>query len=254
MPSLDDLMALEPNDPKVLTLDIETSPNVVYAWGLYDQNIGITQVIQPSRVLCVAAKWLDEPDVMFFSEFHNGRQQMLAEMWQLVDEADIVVGYNHATFDMPHLNREWVSADYGPPSPYQNIDLYRVTRRNFKFASNKLGYVTERLGLDTKLETGGQALWNRVLANDPEAWALFADYNRTDVRITEALFMRIRAWIKLPHLGLWTGELSNCYSCDSPDLIPAGTVYAKASAWPKLVCDDCGAWNKMLKNGQTRAA
>ena len=140
MASLDELMALEPNDPKVLTLDIETSPNVVYAWGLYDQNIGITQVIEPSRVLCVAAKWLDEPDVMFFSEFHDGRKQMLAEMWRLVDEADIVVGYNHASFDMPHLNREWVSADYGPPSPYQNIDLYRVTRRNFKFASNKLGY------------------------------------------------------------------------------------------------------------------
>lgn len=250
----EDLLSLEPRDPKVLTLDIETSPNVVYAWGLYGQDIGISQVIQPSRVLCVAAKWLDEKDVVFLSEFHDGRDAMLAGIWDMVNEADIVVGYNHVSFDMPHLNREWLSADYGPPSPYQNVDLYRVNKQQFKFASNKLGYVTDRLGLDTKIETGGQSLWNRVLADDPAAWDLFAEYNATDVLITEALFMRLRAWIKLPHLGLWSGEMSNCYACESPDLTPCGTVYAKTNAWPKLVCECCGAWNKMLRNGQTRAA
>lgn len=254
MSLLDDLLALEPRDPRVLTLDIETSPNVVYAWGLFDQNIGVSQVIEPSRVLCVAAKWLDSSDVTFLSEFHDGRDEMVSRIWSMVDEADIVVGYNHVSFDMPHLNREWLLADYGPPSSYTNIDLYRVNKQRFKFASNKLGYVTERLGLDTKLETGGQGLWNRVLSNDPEAWALFAEYNCTDVVITEALFQRLRSWIKLPHIGLWSGEMSNCYACDSAELTPAGTVYAMSSAWPRLVCEQCGAWNKVLRNGQTRAA
>lgn len=254
MSLVDDLLALEPADPKVLTLDIETSPHVAYCWGLYDQRISTSQIVEPSRVLCVAAKWLDDPQVTFLSEHHDGRDAMIAGIWQMVDEADIVVGYNHVSFDMPHLNREWLLADYGPPSPYTNVDLYRVNKQRFKFASNKLGYVTERLGLDTKLETGGQALWNRVLANDPEAWALFADYNRTDVVITEALFMRLRAWIKLPHIGLWSGEMSNCYACDGAELTYAGTVYATANAWPKVICEDCGAVNKVLKNGQTRAA
>ena len=249
----DDLADLEPRDPRVLTIDIETSPNVVYAWGLYDQNIATSQIVDPSRVLCFAAKWQNEP-VQFFSEFHDGREAMVAAAWALLNEADIVVGYNHVRFDIPHLHREFVLAGYGPPSPYQDIDLLRVNRQRFKFASNKLGYVTERLGLDTKMETGGQSLWNRVLANDPDAWETFRDYNRTDVVITEALFVRLLAWIRVPHLGLWSGELSNCYACDGSNLVPAGTVYAKTTAWPKLCCDDCGAWNKVLKNGQTRAA
>ena len=249
----DDLASLEPADPRVLTVDLETSPNIAYCWGLYDQTIAVSQIVEPSRVLCIAAKWQGEP-VQFWSEYHDGRERMLAQAWALLDEADIVVGYNHVRFDIPHLNREFVSAGYGPPSPYQNVDLYRVAKQQFKFASNKLGYVTERLGLDTKLETGGQQLWNRVLAGDEEAWDLFRDYNETDVVITEALLHRLRAWIKLPHLGLWSGELSNCYACDSPNLTPAGTVYGRANAWPKLCCDDCGAWNKVLKNGQTRAA
>lgn len=250
----DDLLALEPHEPRVLTLDIETSPNVVYAWGLYDQNIGVSQVIEPSRVLCVAAKWLGESGVVFKSEFHDGREAMLAAIWNMVDEADLVVGYNHVSFDMPHLNREWLQAGYGPPSPYQNVDLYRANKQRFKFASNKLGYVTEALGLDTKLETGGQQLWTRVLAGDPDAWSLFAEYNSTDVIITEALFLRLQPWLRLPHIGLWSGELSDCYACGGDNLTPAGTVYGRSQAWPKLVCDDCGAWNKVLKSGQTRAA
>lgn len=249
----DDLAALEPRDPRVLTIDIETSPNVVYAWGLYDQNIAASQVIEPSRVLCFAAKWLGEP-VEFRSEFHHGREAMLASAWDMLNEADIVVGYNHVRFDLLHLNREFLVAGYGPPSPFQNVDLYQVNRRRFKFASNKLGYVTERLGLDTKLETGGQSLWTRVLANDPDAWELFREYNETDVVITEALFDRMRAWLQLPHIGLWSGELSNCYACDSANLEPAGTVVSKTHAWPKVVCDDCGTFNRVLRNGQTRAA
>ena len=250
----EDLAALEDREPRVLTVDIETSPNIAYVWGLFDQNIGASQVIEPSRMLCFAAKWLDDPAVTFRSEFHDGREAMVATAWQLLDEADIVVGYNHVRFDILHMNREFLSAGYGPPSPWQDVDLYQVNKRRFKFTSNKLGYVTEYLGLDTKLETGGQTLWNRVLEHDPDAWELFRQYNETDVVITEALFLRLRPWLKLPHIGLWSGELSNCYSCDSANLEPAGTVFGKTSAWPKLVCDDCGAVNKVLRNGQTRAA
>jgi hypothetical protein len=42
---------------KLLLLDIETAPNTVYTWGLYDQNIAINQIISTGYVLCYAAKW-----------------------------------------------------------------------------------------------------------------------------------------------------------------------------------------------------
>ena len=42
----DDLAALEHPAPRVLTLDIETSPNVVYAWGLYGQDSDLEQPVQ----------------------------------------------------------------------------------------------------------------------------------------------------------------------------------------------------------------
>ena len=254
MSLIEDLSKLLASDePKILILDIETSPNIAYVWGLWDQNVGVSQLIEPSRVLCVAAKWHGEKDVAFFDE-RAGRKKMARGIWDMLDQADIVVGYNHDAFDLPHLHREILLAGMVPPSPYQSIDLLKVNRRRFKWASNRLGYVTEALGIGSKLETGGHALWRDVLAGDEKAWARFEKYNIQDVRLTEQLFDLLAPWIKPPHRGQWTGDMSACYACGSVELVPMGVVYGRAVSYPKAQCADCGAWNKVLKNGQTRAA
>lgn len=254
MSLLEDISKLYASDtPRVLTLDIETSPNVVYAWGLWDQNIGVSQVIEPSRVLCVAAKWYGEKGVAFVDE-RAGRKKMARAVWDLLDQADIVVGYNHEAFDLPHLHREFILAGLLPPSPYRTVDLLKVNRRRFKWASNRLGYVAETLGIGSKLETGGHALWRDVLAGDEKAWARFRRYNIQDVVLTEQLFDILAPWAGLPHRGQWTGEMRSCYACGSIELVPMGFVYGRSVAYPKVQCADCGAWGKVLKNGQTRAA
>lgn len=244
---------LTPRQPKVLTVDIETAPAVAYVWSLWDQNIAPSQVIEPSRVLCFAAKWWHEKRVLFGSEFHNGREQFLEYAWQLFDEADVVVTYNGVKFDIPHLQREWVLLGWGPPSPWVDVDLLRVFRSRFKFLSNKLGYVTDALGLDTKLETGGMSLWTRVLAGDPKAWEQFKKYNKQDVQISQQLAEQVLPWIKGPHMGLLSGNPAACYACGSVELAPAGAVYTKTAKYPKMVCV-CGAWNKLLRSGETRPA
>lgn len=249
----EDLTALTPSDPRILTLDIETSPNIVYAWGIWNQNIATSQLIEPSRVLCFAAKWLDRKRVEFYSE-QDGRDEMLRAAWSMIDEADVIVGYNHVKFDLPHLHREFLLAGMPPPSPVHNIDLLKVNRQRFNFVSNKLGYVVDQLGLEHKIDTGGQELWNKVLKGDERAWKKFRKYNMQDVVITEQLFMALSPWINMPHKGMWSGNMMGCYSCDSTDLIAAGFIYSKAIAYPKMRCADCGAWNKLLRNGQTRAA
>ena len=238
--------------PKVLTLDIETSPALAYVWGLFDVNVSVSQIVAPSRMLCFAGKWLGEKRTTFVSEYHDGKKTMVQTMWDMINEADIIVGYNHVRFDIPHINREFMLAGLVPPSPVQHIDLLSVMRRNFKMMSNKLGYVTNAVGLDTKLDTGGQALWNDVMQNDPQAWEKFKRYNIQDVVITEQLFQLLSPWIKAPHAGLWTGNMSSCYTCGSTKLVAHGVTRSKSAAWPLTQCADCGAWNKVLTSGKTR--
>ena len=50
---------------KILFCDIETSPNVAYVWGLFKQNIGLSQLLEPTRVICAAYSW-DDDDAFTF--------------------------------------------------------------------------------------------------------------------------------------------------------------------------------------------
>lgn len=241
-------------DPRILTLDIETSPATLLAFSLDPGYISPDNVVEPSRVLCFAAKWHGSKAVEWHSE-QDGRQRMVEAAWRLLDEADIVVGYNHRRFDIPHLQREMVQAGYGPPSPWIDVDLLPVMRSRFKFLSNRLGYVVDQLGLDAKADAGGFDTWRRVMAGDPKAWARMRRYNVQDVQITEELFDYLRPWLRnLPHLGLFTGRMRACAACGSDRLAPDGVVRTRATAWLRMACAACGAHNRLMASGETRPA
>ena len=68
-------------------LDIETTPMQVYTWGLWDQNIGINQIIKPTEMMCFGAKWQGKKKVTFKSVHHDGKKAMLEELQKkLVDQ------------------------------------------------------------------------------------------------------------------------------------------------------------------------
>jgi len=239
-------IALKPRLPKILTIDIETSPHTAYVWGLWDQNVSLSQLQESSRVISFAAKWHDSTKVIFFSEHHNTRQEMIKAAWELLNEADVIVSYNGISFDMKHLNREFITSGLTPPSPYKNVDLLRVVRNEFKFPSNKLDYVSNALGIGKKMKHEGQELWNRALQGEPKAWNTMRKYNIQDVRLTESLFDFLGPWIKtMPHIGLWTQETRCCYRCGSTNLVQDGFGHTTVTVYARLQCHDCGAWNRL---------
>lgn len=239
-------IALKPRLPKILTIDIETSPNVAYVWGLWDQNVSLSQLREASRMISFAAKWYGEKKVSFYSEHHNGRKEMVQAAWDMINEADIVISYNGISFDMKHLNREFITFGLTPPSPHKNVDLLRVVRSEFKFPSNKLDYVSQALGVGEKMKHEGQELWNSVLAGDEKAWNRMKKYNIQDVKLTESLFEFLGPWVKkMPHIGLWTQETRCCYRCGSVDLAQDGFGHTTVTVYARLHCNACGAWNRL---------
>jgi DNA polymerase elongation subunit (family B) len=237
--------------PRVLTLDIETSPHLAYTYDLFDARITPDKIVTPSRVLCWAGKWLGESKVHFYSEYHNDPGEMIQAAWTFLNEADVLITYNGVRFDVPHLMRSFIEEGMPPPSPWIDLDLYLVNRRRYKWASNRLGYITEQLELPTKLQSGVAQLWKKVLEEDDRAWQKFKKYNCQDVVITELLYRTMAPWIKHPHIGLWTGDQSTCPACGSTQLTPTGLTYTRTGAWMKSVCE-CGTWCKVLANGKTR--
>lgn len=230
---------------KIVTLDIETAPATAFVWGIHEQTIGHHQIITPVRMLCFAAKWLDRKKVHYRSEHHDGTDVMLAELWQMLDEADAVVHYNGASFDIPHINREFITHGYGPPSPFAQIDLFRTVRSRFKFLSNKLDSVAQSLDLGAKVAHEGFNLWVRCLDGDDLAWARMRKYNIGDVRLTEDLYLELRPWIAAhPAVDL---DPHSCPPCGSKRLQKRGLGRTKQATYQRYQCLDCGSFSRSTR-------
>ena len=179
---------------KILMLDIETTPLQVYTWGLWDQNIGINQIIKSTEMLCFGAKWLGEKSVNFKSVHHDGKKAMLEELHRLMDEADVLVGWNSAAFDHKHINREFLENEMTPPAPTKDLDLMTIVKANFQFPSNKLDYVAQKLGVGAKVKHSGFELWIKCMAGDDKAWREMKKYQIQDVQLLDSLYDILLPW------------------------------------------------------------
>lgn len=239
---------------KILHLDIETSPNLVYCWGLFKQNIGLNQIINSGSTLCWAAKWHGDDKVIFSSVHHDSREEMLRQIYELLEEADAVVHYNGERFDIPTLNKEFVLAGMTPPATYRQIDLLKTCKAQFRFVSNKLDYVAQALGLGAKTQHKGMELWTQCMADDKEAWKIMRTYNMQDVELTERLYERLKPWIKNhPNVALYAdGTEMVCRTCGGTHLNKRGFQYTNASKFQRYRCMDCGSWMRGRLNGHDR--
>ena len=232
---------------KILILDIETRPALVYSWGMFNQSFGPSQVVEWGGMLCFAAKWHGEPDMQFHAEW-KGRERMVKAARRLLDEADAVVGWNSARFDVRWIQAECQRMGLSRPSPYVNVDLMRSQKRDAFMLSNKLESRRLWLGEEGKAETGGFGLWRAVLAGDKQARRQMEEYNRRDVEITEQEFDRMRAggWVRgLPNHAIDGGHV--CPSCGSGKLQARGWQATKTRRYRRFQCRECGSWSQATK-------
>jgi len=237
---------------KILMLDLETSPITAHTWGLWKQDISIKQIVKATEVICFGARWYDKKKVIFKSVHHHGKQEMLQTIWDLINEADAVVGWNSASFDMKHLRREFLLNGMTPPSLAKDIDLMRVVKKQFLFPSNKLDYVAQALGVGAKVQHSGFDLWIRCMAGDNKAWAEMKKYQIQDVDLLIDLYEKLLPWIQgHPVAGLYEGIEDGCANCGSTDLTEDGIYVGTTGSYQQLVCNNCGKWNKFTKSIQT---
>lgn len=231
---------------KLLLLDIETAPNIVHVWGLWKQNVGINQIIASGYVMCWAAKWYGDPEIQFDSVHRSKPERMLRRIHRLIDQADAVVHYNGKSFDMPTLNKEFITSGFKPPSPYKQVDLCKVAQSEFRFPSNKLEYIARALKIGGKVQHEGHELWIKCMAGDADAWAKMEEYNRHDVELLEDVYKRMRPWIRQhPNHGLYDEPgLAACPNCGSAHLQRRGYSRTAVNKFIRFQCRECGTWSR----------
>jgi DNA polymerase elongation subunit (family B) len=235
--------------PKVLFLDIETTPNVAYSFETYKAYISPEKIIIPTRVLCFAAKWADSKTKFYAGAPLGSHQTMVEAAHDLLDEADIVVHYNGTKFDIPHLNREFLTLGLTPPSPFRQVDLYRTVAKVFKFPSGKLAHVAEVLLNNRKVEHEGFSLWDKCMGGDEDAWKRMKKYNMQDVKLTEQLYYVLQPWIaNHPNLAAFAGGRDCCPQCGSEQIHYRGTLVTGQSRYRRFQCRVCGRYSRSTKS------
>lgn len=244
--------------PKILLIDIETTPELGYIWGRFKQFIAPVQVKQRSFMLTWSAKWLGEEGVMadaipnhrpmHWTEVDEGGAyagvrgdykeeddfEVVVSAWNLLDRADVVVAHNGIRFDFPYLNSRFAYHGLGMPSPFKVVDTCKIAKKYFRFPANSLKELGLYLGISVpKLDTDFQ-LWIDCMGGKAEAWEYMVEYNVFDVKLLEEIYLRLRPYDKShPNLGLYyeDDELRDP-ATGSTDIKEIGYAYSSQSKFP----------------------
>lgn len=233
-------MSSNQKKPKVLIYDIETTPNLAYVWGKYEQNVIAYK--NEWQILCFAYKWQGEKEIKCCRQRGKDDWSVAKKLWKLFDEADAVVAHNGDAFDQKKVRARFVYHKFDPPSPFVEIDTKKIAKRYFKFNSNKLDDLGQHLGLGRKVSHEGFSLWLGCMQNNSSSWKKMMAYNIQDVKLLEKIYLRFRPWMNNhPNLSL-LGDRRDCPNCNSKAVHRRGkTVTHRAVKW-RWQCQDCGAW------------
>ena len=239
--------------PKILLLDIETQPDLIWAWGVYEENA--IEVKEHWQLLSFSAKWLNgEHITKCLCDYKGYRaggddKKLAGELWHLLDRADFVVAHNGKQFDIKKINARFIVHGLQPPSPYQVIDTKTETKKVAGFSSNKLDWLCSQLHLGRKVEHEGFPLWKGCMFGDRKAWKRMKAYNRHDVILLEKLYLLLRPWIKPANHGMFKDK-TTCPRCGSGDLQSSGYYRNKTTKYRRIKCNSCGAWSRATLNEQ----
>ena len=236
---------------KILIVDVETAPALVWVWKFWKENVAPKQVVENPYMLSWAAKWFGDDKVYYEDKEHQNEKEMLLPLAALLDEADIVVAHNAIKFDIPTMNARFLINGIRPPSPYKVVDTLAVAKKEFRFPSNSLEYLSEALNLPIKKgghkKFPGFTLWLEVLRNNPEAWAEMKTYNVDDILTLEALYIRLRPYMRFhPNVAVFedNGEDHVCPKCGSKHVQRRGFAYTNVGKYQRFQCNGCGGWSR----------
>lgn len=224
---------------KTILLDIETSPNLAYVWGKYEQDV--IEYESEWDLLCWTVKELNGKSLTRGLCDVRNEKQLVKELWEQLNGANVVIAHNGDAFDLRKANAKFSFYRLPPPEPYKTVDTLKVARKYFGFNSNKLNDLGQHLNLGAKVETGGFKTWKGCMEGKKESWRLMKKYNAQDVELLEKVYLHFRPWIENhPNLSVYTGK--GCPACGSMNLIRRGFRYLKTTVAPQFSCNDCGKW------------
>lgn len=234
--------------PKILIFDIETSPNLGYVWGKWEQNV--IEFKEEWHMLSFSAKWLGGKqitkglcDYPGYKKDKDNDKALVLELHKLFDEADIIVAHNGDQFDIKKTQMRFSFHRISPPSPFKTVDTKKIAKKYFAFNSNSLNDLGLTLGLGKKEKHDGFDTWTGCMAGNKTSWNIMKKYNAEDVLLLEKIYLHFLPWMGgHPNLSQTLGYV--CPKCGSDKLHSRGYSASLTGIFNRFQCQDCGGWGR----------
>jgi DNA polymerase elongation subunit (family B) len=253
---------------RILTFDIETQRAIVSVFSPFTKYIPHQRVLVESRILCFAARWHGEDRTIFRAAWKedakyrvdpDAYEKMLLKMWELLNEAQIVLTWNGDRFDVQWVHAEMTRLGLPRPASYKSVDLIKVAKKHFNqgLMYRKLDWSARMWLGDQKIDHNGRDLWDDIRfgtrAEKLSAQKLMREYCEHDTALTE----RIGFEYYLPYLPVnmalyrkdQDSELLYCTKCGATGhLKRENYYYTGAFGYQQYRCEKCGGLSRGKRN------
>ena len=218
--------------------DLETSFMQGYFFDIWQINIPMSHLL--------TASWAmndDEPVGVRLTpeDVKTGNDlEVVVKLIEAINSCDVVVTFNGKKFDVKKLNTRALYWGLPPVAIPRHIDLMQDAKRLFKFPSNSMQNISQYLGEDGKINTGGSRLWQRCAEYDnyevcDAALQEMLEYNLQDINATRDLHKRFMGWSKnTPNIGTITKKVRGKDLKEDTELL---CVHCGSSGVSKIMID-----------------
>lgn len=236
--------------PNVLVFDIEISLALYKAYPQKKpQYLGSRQLIQDQFFICAAWQWegakkinsvslLD--DMPRFEKDYRDDYHVVKTLYDVISEADMIVGHNIQAFDWKKLLAKAMLYDLGAIPEKKYFDTLKMARKA-GFSYNDLGFLAKKFGFENKADHASD-MWDRCLVGDPTAIREAVTYCKKDVPPAMSLYQRFRPYFptQINH-NLFRGDgVECCPVCGSTEFIQYGHRYTSTGKTKTYKCSSCG--------------
>lgn len=238
-------------NPRVLLLDIETTPSLGWVWGKWEQNV--IEFEKEWYIMCFAYKWLGDkkthvvalPDFKRYKSHPEDDSCVVEALYKLFNEADIIIAHNGDRFDIKKVQAKFIEHGLTPPSPFKSIDTLKVAKKYFAFNSNKLDDLGNLFKVGRKVTHSGFSLWKGCMSGDVASWRKMKAYNKQDVVLLEKVYRKMIPWIgQHPNMAMLSENSKACPKCGANALRKNGVRVTQTTRYQQMICNNCGGYSR----------
>lgn len=185
-------------DANILYIDTEVSKSQYFNYGakVPSKYLRIDDLIHEYYIICWSASYVGQDKV--FSDCVTTQEakkwtdkNILQKLRDLMQSADIIAGHNVDAYDMKRINTRLLLNGIEPVIGKKTLDTLKIARSKFTFESNKLDYISQRLGFRGKDDITNNDWLEIVKHGDKDTLQKVDAYCQGDVTNGKAVLGRL---------------------------------------------------------------